>query len=141
MSDKNKDRLIKLIEWALYMVGYIAVFIFVTSFFKSIYIDPDHLILYSTLIVLIVYILNITIKPILVSLTIPLTGLTLGLFYPFINLFILKVADILLGEHFELHNIYILIFVVILLSICNLIMEGIMSKIIKKVKKHGKSSV
>ena len=140
MSDKNKDRLIKLIEWALYMVGYIAVFIFVTSFFKSIYIDPDHLILYSTLIVLIVYILNITIKPILVSLTIPLTGLTLGLFYPFINLFILKVADIL-GKHFELHNIYILIFVVILLSICNLIMEGIMSKIIKKVKKHGKSSV
>ena len=137
MSDKNKDRLIKLIEWALYMVGYIAVFIFVTSFFKSVYIDPKHLILYSTLIVLIVYILNVTIKPILVSLTIPLTGLTLGLFYPFINLSILKIADLLLGEHFKLHNIYILIFVVILLSICNLIMEGIMNKIIKKVKKNG----
>ena len=137
MSDKNKDRLIKLIEWALYMVGYIAVFIFVTSFFDSIYIDPKHLILYSSLIVLIVYILNITIKPILVSLTIPITGLTLGLFYPFINLFILKIADILLGKHFQLHNIYILIIVVILLSTCNLIMEGIMNKIIKKVKKNG----
>ncbi|MBQ2639986.1 MAG: phage holin family protein [Bacilli bacterium] len=134
---KDKDRVNKLIEWSLYMVGYIIVFIFVTSFFDSIYIDSKHLIFYSTLIVLIVHILNITVKPILVSLTIPITGLTLGLFYPFINLFILKIADILLGEHFQLHNIYILIIVVVLLSISNLVMEGIMNKIIKKVRKNG----
>ena len=34
------------------------------------------------------FILNKTIKPLLFYLTIPITGITLGLFYPFINLII-----------------------------------------------------
>lgn len=137
IKEKNKLRINRFIEWILYMLGYIIVFIFVTSFFKSIYIDSDNLIIYSTLIVLIIYILNKTIKPLLVSLTIPITGLTLGLFYPFINLFILKLVDLILGNHFELHNIYIALFVAILLSIMNFIMEEIINKIIRKVKHHG----
>lgn len=137
IKEKDKLRMNKFIEWLLYMLGYIIVFIFVTSFFTSIYIDENNLIIYSSLIVLIIYILNRTVKPILVSLTIPITGLTLGLFYPFINLFILKVVDIILGKHFDLHNIYIALLVAILLSIMNLIMEGIINKIIKKVKHHG----
>lgn len=136
-NEENKSKMNKFLEWLLYMLGYIIVFIFVTSFFKSIYIDEENLIIYSSLIVLIIYILNRTIKPILVSLTIPITGLTLGLFYPFINLFILKIVDLLLGQHFELHNIYIALFVAILLSMMNLIMEGIINKFLKKVKHHG----
>ena len=133
--EKNKARLNKFIEWLLYMAGYTIVFIFVTSFFDSIKIDSEHLILYSFLIVLIIYILNKTIKPVLVTLTIPITGITLGLFYPFINLFILKLVDWLLGPHFELTNIYIALFVAILLSIMNFIMEHIIKNIIEKVKK------
>ena len=35
--------------------------------------------------VLIIFILNRTIKPLLVFLTLPLTAITLGLFYPLIN--------------------------------------------------------
>lgn len=133
--EKNKARLNKMIEWLLYMAGYTIVFIFVTSFFTSIKIDSEHLIPYSFLIVLIIYILNKTIKPVLVTLTIPITGITLGLFYPFINLFILKLVDWLLGSHFELTNIYIALFVAILLSIMNFIMEHIIKSIISKVKK------
>lgn len=133
--EKNKARLNKFIEWLLYMAGYTIVFIFVTSFFTSIKIDSEHLIPYSFLIVLIIYILNKTIKPVLVTLTIPITGITLGLFYPFINLFILKLVDWLLGPHFELTNIYIALFVAILLSIMNFIMEHIIKNIIEKVKK------
>ena len=133
--EKNKARLNKLVEWLLYMTGYTIVFIFVTSFFDSIKIDSEHLIPYSFLIVLIIYILNKTIKPVLVTLTIPITGITLGLFYPFINLFILKLVDWLLGPHFELTNIYIALFVAILLSIMNFIMEHIIKNIIEKVKK------
>ena len=137
IEEKNKTRINRAIEWLLYMVGYVIVFVFVTSFFKSIYIDENNLILYSTIIVLIIYLLNRTVKPILVSLTIPITGLTLGLFYPCINLFILKIVDLLLGSHFQLHNLYIALFVAILLSTMNLIMEGIINKILKKVKHHG----
>lgn len=134
---EEKNRINGAIEWLLYMVGYVIVFVFVTSFFKSIYIDENNLILYSTIIVLIIYLLNKTVKPILVSLTIPITGLTLGLFYPCINVFILKIVDLLLGSHFQLHNLYIALFVAILLSTMNLIMEGIINKILKKVKHHG----
>ncbi|MBE6157611.1 MAG: phage holin family protein [Firmicutes bacterium] len=137
IKEKNKVRINRAFEWLLYMVGYIIVFVFVTSFFKSIYIDENNLIIYSTLIVLIIYLLNKTVKPILVTLTIPITGITLGLFYPCINLFILKIVDLLLGKHFQLHNIYIALLVAILLSIMNLIMEGIINKILKKVKRHG----
>ncbi len=137
VKEKNKMRLNRLIEWCLYLFGYSLVFILVTSLFKSIYIDSNHLILWSTIIVIIIHILNKTIKPILVTLTIPITGITLGLFYPCINVFILKIVDWLLGKHFQIKNLAIALLVAILLSITNFIMDKIIKKIITKVKKHG----
>ncbi len=134
MNEKNKQRLINLIDWLLYMLGYTLVFILVTSFFDSIYIDSNNLFFWSFIIILVIYILNKTVKPILVTLTIPITGLTLGLFYPCINVFILKVADWLLASHFQTKNLYIIFFVAILLSITNFIMSELLKKIIKKVK-------
>ena len=136
-KDTKKIRAIKFIDWLLYMVGYTLVFIFVTSFFKSIYIDIHNTIILSIIIVLVTYILNKTIKPILVTLTIPITGITLGLFYPCINVFILKLTDWILGSHFEVKNLYIALFVAIFISITNFIMERIIEKIIIKVKSHG----
>jgi putative membrane protein len=136
IKDKNKTRINRLFDWVIHMIGYILVFIGVTSFFKSIYIDSDHLIIWSSIIVLIIYILNKTVKPILVTLTIPITGLTLGLFYPFINLFILKLTDWILGKHFQLYNIWIALLVSILLSIINLIMDGIIKHILEGVRGH-----
>lgn len=137
IKEKNKVRINRLFDWLIHMIGYIVVFIVVTSLFKSIYIDSDHLIIWSSIIVLVIYILNKTVKPILVTLTIPITGLTLGLFYPCINVFILKLVDWLLGPHFEVKNLFIALFVAILLSITNFIMQEIINSIIGKVKKHG----
>ena len=136
VKEKNKTRLNRLLDWILYMIGYSIVFIFVTSFFDSIYIDSNHLILWSILIEIIIYILNKTIKPVLVTLTIPITGLTLGLFYPCINVFILKLVDWILGKHFEVRNLLIALFASILISIMNFLMERIIKRIIKKVKSH-----
>lgn len=137
IKEKNKVRINRLFDWLIHMIGYIVVFIVVTSLFKSIYIDSDHLIIWSSIIVLVIYILNKTVKPILVTLTIPITGLTLGLFYPCINVFILKLVDWLLGPHFEVKNLLIALFVAVLLSITNFIMQEIINSIIGKVKKHG----
>jgi putative membrane protein len=136
IKEKNKTRINKGIDWLLYMIGYTIVFIAVTSLFKSIYIDSNHLIIWSAIIVLIIYALNKTVKPILFRLTIPITGITLGLFYPCINVFILKLVDWMLGSHFEVKNILIALFVAILLSITNFIMEEIIKSIIERVKKH-----
>lgn len=137
IKEKDKVRINRALDWLLYMAGYTIVFILVTSLFKSIYIDQSYPIFWSLLTVLIIYVLNKTIKPVLITLTIPITGLTLGLFYPFINLFILKLVDWILGSHFDLKNIYIALLVAIILSIMNFIMEEIIKTIIKKVKKNG----
>ena len=136
IREKNKVRLNRLLDWILYMAGYTLVFILVTSLFDSIVIDSNHLILWSIIIELIIYVLNKTVKPILVTLTIPITGITLGLFYPCINVFILKLADWLLGKHFEIKNLLIALLAAILISIMNFIMNEIIKKIIKKVKRH-----
>lgn len=142
IKGKNSERLNHLLDWLIYMAGYTLVFILVTNMFESIYIDIEHSLIYSILIVLILYVLNKTIKPVLVTLTIPITGITLGLFYPFINLFILKIVDWILRSHFELKNIWIALLVAILLSVMNFIMEELIIKpIIKRVKKNGKSSI
>lgn len=134
---KQFTRLNRMLEWIIYMLGYTIVFIIVSHLFDSLYIDIEHSYIYSFLVVFIVYLLNITIKPILVTLTIPITGITLGLFYPFINLFILKLTDWILGSHFDLQNFWIALWIAILISIMNFLMEGFIIKpIVKWVKKH-----
>lgn len=136
---ENKVRINHFIEWLIYIVLYTVIFILITNLFKSVYIDMQHTYIYSILIVLILSLLNSTIKPILVTLTMPLTGLTFGIFYPCINLFLLKVTDWILGRHFELKNLLIAFFVAVLLSIANFIMENLIIKpLVERVKKKWK---
>ena len=88
---------------------------------------------YGFIAVLLIYILNKTIKPLIVRLTIPITALTFGLFYPFINLFILKLVDFILGSHFQIYGIWSGILIAVVISIMNYIMEEFIIKpIIRK---------
>lgn len=135
--EKNKVRINKLFDWLLYMIGYALVFILATGLFKSVQINSEHKYLLKIIIVLIIYLLNKTVKPILVNLTIPITGITLGLFYPCINTFILKLVDWIMGSRFNLTNIFATFFLAILLSIMNFIAEEIINSILKKVKPHA----
>lgn len=138
IKEKGKLRLNKFLDWLIYMFFYTLILIIVSTFFDSMYIDKMHYYIYSSLITLIVYILNKTVKPILVKLTIPITGITLGLFYPFINLFILKVADWILGSHFNLENFFIALIISILISVSNFLVDGLIIKpILRKFKKAG----
>ncbi len=136
IKEQDKVRINKLIDWTLYFIGYTIVFILTTSLFNSIVIDNNHLIIWSIVIVFITYLLNKTIKPILITLTIPITGITLGLFYPCINVFVLKLVDWLLGPHFQVNNLLVAFFAAILISVTNFIMEEIIKSILSKVKKH-----
>ena len=137
IKEKNKLRINRVLDWMLYMAGYTLVLILVTSLFHTIVIDENHLILWAVIIELIIYLLNKTIKPILVTLTIPITGLTLGLFYPCINVFILKLTDWILGPHFEIKNIYIALIAAVLISVMNFVMQEVIKNIIEKVHKNG----
>ena len=136
IKENKKIRLNKFIEWLLYMIGYSLVLICVTTLFKNtLYIDNSYFGLWSLIATIIIYILNKTIKPLLVWLTLPITALTLGLFYPFINILILNIVSWILGPHFEIPGGIIMTFVIaVLISIMNLIMKSIIKKIIEGVK-------
>ena len=136
IKEKNKVRLNKIVDWTIHILGHVLAFIIVTNFFDSVYIDENNPVFFSILIVFLVAVLNKTIKPLLVRATIPITGLTFGLFYPCINLFILKLVDWILGDHIQLNNIFMALFFAILLSIVNFIIEEIIKKIMKRVKKY-----
>lgn len=135
IKDKNKYRINYFFDWLFHIIAYTIVFILITTLFKTIYVDSNNIILWSSIIVIVLYILNKTIKPVLVTLTIPITGLTLGLFYPFINVLILKLTDWLLGKHFEITSLLSALIFAILLSISTFIVNEIIKKIIDKVKK------
>ena len=137
VKTKETIRLNRFLEWLLYFASYSLVFFLVSKVFKSFYIDPTHPVLFSILASFIIYILNQTVKPILVRLTIPVTALTLGLFYPFINLFILKLTDWILGKYFNLLDIWVALAISILISVANVLIEEFVIKpIIRKVKHY-----
>lgn len=106
MQKELRVHIENIIDWLLHFISYAIILVFVATYFDSFKIDDTHLYLYGLLATLIIFILNKTIKPIIFRLTLPITGLTLGLFYPFINVVILKLTEWILGSHFEIHGIW-----------------------------------
>lgn len=112
------------LDWLIHIVAYALILIVISILFrKTIYIDNSFFGLWGLFASIIIYLLNKTVKPIIVWLTLPITGLTLGLFYPFINVFILHITDWILASHFEIHGIFFACFVAILISIMNIFMD------------------
>lgn len=133
---KSKALGLKFLDWLLSIICYSVVLVIVSKLCKSFYIDLSNYYIYVLISSIVIFILNKTIKPILVSITIPLTALTLGLFYPITNLIVLKLTDLILTTHFELNNIILAFFIAILISIFNFIMDEIIIKPITKRRKR-----
>ncbi len=125
IKDKNIYRINKFVDSLLYISGYTLVLFLVDIIFNSFDIDNYW---FGLLAVILIYILNKTIKPIIVKLTIPITALTLGLFYPFINLFILKIVDFILGEHLQIYGIVSGILIAVFISVMNFFVEELIIK-------------
>lgn len=135
----NFNRLVKnsLFEWLLYMIGYAIVLITVSCLFKNtFYINNAYYGLYALLAAIIIYILNQTIKPILFYITLPITALTFGLFYPILNVLVLYITSFILGKNFIIKGTVLPFIIAILISILNLFMEGM---IIKPIIYKGKN--
>lgn len=114
----------RFIDWLIHMIAYALILITVSIIFKkTLYIDSSYFGLWGLLASIIIYLLNKTIKPIIVWLTLPITGLTLGLFYPFINVLILNITDWILGPYFEIYGIFISFIIAILISLMNFLMD------------------
>jgi len=136
-SKENKfwKRIKSLIEWLFYMFAYTLVFICVAFMFDTFVVDKAHFYLYSFIAVVLIYFLNKTVKPILFKLTLPITGITLGLFYFVNNMIILKLVEFIMNNRIEFTSLPVLFFISILLSVLNLLIENVIVKpFIKKVK-------
>ena len=118
----------KILDFIITVLVYDLVLILVSNITNTLVIDSSYYGLYSLLGAIIICILNKTIKPILFKLTIPITGVTMGLFYPCLNILILKITDWILLSHFETHGIITLFLTSILISIINLIIEELIIK-------------
>lgn len=123
-----KNNINKILDFIITVLVYDLVLILVSNITNTLVIDSSYFGLYSLLGAMIICILNKTIKPILFKLTIPITGVTMGLFYPYLNILILKITDWILLSHFETHGIITLFLTSILISIINLIIEELIIK-------------
>lgn len=138
MKRRIKNHVDNLLDWGLHFIFYAIVLVFVATYFDSFHIDDTHLYTYGIIATLIIFILNKTIKPIIIWLTLPLTGITVGLFYPFVNVIILKLTEWILGSHFEIEGIWTVFFIAILISLMNLLIDNIIiTPIMRRIKKNG----
>lgn len=128
----NNRVVIKILDSLISILVYAVVLIACSLIFKNtMYIDNSLFGLYSLIASTIIFILNRTLKPILIWLTLPLTALTLGLFYPVINVVILKITDFILMNHFEIKGYIMPFFLAILISATYMILEHFINKILK----------
>ena len=106
--------------------------------FKSFEINNQYFGFYASLASIIIYILNQTIKPVLTFITLPITVLSMGLFYPIVNVLILYITSFILGkDNFQITGFLAPFFIAIVISLLNIIMEGLVLKPITKGRKKN----
>lgn len=139
---KENKYLSDIFNLVINIIAYALILSLIAFLLKTIDIDNSYYGIYGLVASAIIYFLNKTIKPILFRFTIPITGITFGLFYPCINILILKLTDFILGVHFETRGVMTLFLTAILISIMHLLMEEIVLKpVLRKGDKDEHSSV
>lgn len=136
-EESTKNNLVKnkFVNFIISLVCYALVLILVSMLFKDFYINNKYYGLYAVIAALIIDILNKTIKPVLVVMTMPLTAITLGLSYPIVNMIILYLTSFIMGNNFNITGFFTAFFASILISVFNMFMDGF---IIKPITKDSK---
>lgn len=126
---KNKKRMI--LEFFLCLVVNSIVLLMASTLFKGFNIASFW---YALLAALVIILLNKTVKPFLVFLTLPVTIFTVGLFYPFINVIILKLTSLIMGTGFQIQGFFVPFFISLFISFMNILLDAI---IVKPLTKEG----
>lgn len=136
-EESTKNNLVKnkFVNFIISLVCYALVLLLVSMLFKDFNINNKYYGLYAVIAALIIDILNKTIKPVLVVMTMPLTAITLGLSYPIVNMIILYLTSFIMGNNFNITGFFTVFFASVLISIFNMFMDGF---IIKPITKDNK---
>lgn len=106
------------------------VIIMASKIFKNIYVES---VLYTFIASILLMILNKSIKPILNRIMLPINMYTLGITYPLVNVFILKIISLILGKHFIISGWLSAFFISIFISIMTNIIDALIGKEIRRV--------
>lgn len=128
--NKNNDMKDKIMDIISNILVNMIVIIMASKIFKNIYVES---VLYTFIASILLMILNKSIKPILNRIMLPINMYTLGITYPLVNVFILKIISLILGKHFIISGWLSAFFISIFISIMTNIIDALIGKEIRRV--------
>ena len=117
----------------VYIVLYSLTFYIAGCLLKLFYINSRYVYVISILAGILIYLFNRTIRPLLNHFTLPLTGLTFGLFYFVNNAIILKLVELILNQNVKFNNIVSLLIISFVMTIISFVIEEVFVKPFLKV--------
>ena len=128
--NKNNDMKDIIMDTISNILVNMIVIIMASKIFKNIYVES---VLYTFIASILLMILNKSIKPILNRIMLPINIYTLGITYPLVNVFILKIISLILGKHFIISGWLSAFFISIFISIMTNIIDALIGKEIRRV--------
>lgn len=125
--ENNYKKESTILNFVMQIFGYACILILMSYLFgDTLKISNELYGLYPILASIIIYALNKTIKPLLFILFLPITAITLGVFYPFINVVILYITSFFLGDKFQLtNNLVPVFFMAVAISLLSFIYNNV----------------
>lgn len=120
-NETKKDDFLSIIVG---IIVYALVLILASNLFEGFYVENF---LYAVIAAIILSFLNATIKPLVVFLTIPLNIITFGIAYPIVNVIILELCDILMGDALNLGGFFEAFVIAIFISVMKIIFDSIIT--------------
>lgn len=123
----SKDKSFKyvILEYTLTLIINSIVLILASKIFKGFYIESFG---YAIITSLVISLLSSTVKPFLKLIFLPVTVITTGIFYPFINVIILKLASLIMGDAFVVEGWILPFFIALFISFTTLILDKLITK-------------
>lgn len=123
----SKDKSFKyvILEYTLTLIINSIVLILASKIFKGFYIQSFG---YAIITSLVISLLSSTVKPFLKLIFLPMTVITTGIFYPFINVIILKLASLIMGDAFVVEGWILPFFIALFISFTTLILDKLITK-------------
>lgn len=123
----SKDKSFKyvILEYTLTLIINSIVLILASKIFKGFYIQSFG---YAIITSFVISLLSSTVKPFLKLIFLPVTVITTGIFYPFINVIILKLASLIMGDTFVVEGWILPFFIALFISFTTLILDKLITK-------------
>lgn len=125
LYSKDKDFKYVILEYVLTLLINSIVLMLASRIFKGFYIESFG---YAIITSLVISLLSSTVKPFLKLIFLPITVITTGIFYPFINVIILKLASLIMGDAFIVEGWILPFFIAIFISFTTLILDKLITK-------------